>query len=145
MKDLNSQVQQAPFNIEGIHQLRDILRRVDELPKVNLKDASFVISLSSHDMYRKLLRFCSHGKMYQSKRLPVQTPTVWTVIGPMDLYHSYQYQCTKPVVTLLKTLGISIDFYIGNLLVMAPRKVDAPGLYYLALYYFYDFTVPTLL
>ena len=63
--------------------------------------------------------------MCQSKRLPVQTPTVWTVIGPMDLYVSDQYQCTKPAVTFLKTLGISISIYIGNLLVMAPRK-DLP-------------------
>ena len=110
LKALNSHVQQVPFKMEGIHLLKDILRPGDWMTKVDLKDAYFSIPVSSHD--RKFLRFRWQGKMYQFNCLPFglsSAPWIFT-------------KATKPVVTILRTLGMRIIIYIDDILVMAPSK-----------------------
>ena len=110
LKALNSHVQQVPFKMEGIHILKDILRPGDWMTKIDLKDAYFSIPVSSHD--RKFLRFRWQGKMYQFNCLPFglsSAPWIFT-------------KATKPVVTILRTLGMRIIIYIDDILVMAPSK-----------------------
>ena len=80
------------------------------MTKVDLKDAYFSIPVSSHD--RKFLRFRWQGKMYQFNCLPFglsSAPWIFT-------------KATKPVVTILRTLGMRIIIYIDDILVMAPSK-----------------------
>ena len=111
LKALNSHVQQVPFKMEGIHLLKDILRPGDWMTKVDLKDAYFSIPVSSHD--RKFLRFRWQGKMYQFNCLPFGLSSApWIFTKP----------ATKPVVTILRTLGMRIIIYIDDILVMAPSK-----------------------
>ena len=110
LKALNSHVQQVPFKMEGIHLLKDILRPGDWMTKVDLKDAYFSIPVRSHD--RKFLRFRWQGKMYQFNCLPFglsSAPWIFT-------------KATKPVVTILRTLGMRITIFINDSLVMAPSK-----------------------
>ena len=110
-KALNSHVQQVPFKMEGIHLLQDILLPAGGwMTKVDLKDAYFSIPVSSHE--RKFLRFRWQGKMYHFNCLPFglsSVPWIFTKV-------------TKPVVTILRTLGTRIIIYIDDILVMAPSK-----------------------
>ena len=85
-------------------------RGLDDKLTVDLKDAYFSIPASSHD--RKFLRFRWQGKMYQFNCLPFglsSAPWIFT-------------KATKPVVTILRTLGMRIIIYIDDILVMAPSK-----------------------
>ena len=80
------------------------------MTKVDLKDAYFAIPLNCED--RKLLRFQWQGKLYQFNCLPFglsSAPWIFT-------------KATKPVVTILRTLGMRIIIYIDDILVMAPSK-----------------------
>ena len=110
LKVLNSYVKQVSFKMEGIHLLKDLLCPGDWMMKVDLKDAYFAIPLNCQD--RKLLRFQWQGKLYQFNCLPFglsSAPWVFT-------------KATKPVVTILRTLGMRIIIYIDDILVMAPSK-----------------------
>ena len=110
LKVLNSYVKQVSFKMEGIHLLKDLLCPGDWMTKVDLKDASFAIPLNCQD--RKLLRFQWQGKLYQFNCLPFglsSAPWIFT-------------KATKPVVTILRTLGMRIIIYIDDILVMAPSK-----------------------
>ena len=114
LKALDSHVQQVPFKMEGIHLLKDILRPGGWMTKVNLKDAYFSITVSSHD--RKFLRFRWQGKMYQFNCLPFglsSAPWIFT-------------KATKPVVTILRTLGMRI--IIGFIDQEHPVRSDAKAL-----------------
>ena len=110
LKVLNSYVKQVSFKMEGIHLLKDLLCPGDWMTKVDLKDAYFAIPLNCQD--RKLLRFQWQGKLYQFNCLPFglsSAPWIFT-------------KATKPVVTILRTLGMRIIIYIDDILVMAPSK-----------------------
>ena len=110
LKVLNSYVKQVSFKMEGIHLLKDLLCPGDWMTKVDLKDAYFAIPLNCED--RKLLRFQWQGKLYQFNCLPFglsSAPWIFT-------------KATKPVVTILRTLGMRIIIYIDDILVMAPSK-----------------------
>ena len=96
--------------MEGIHLLKDILRPGDWMTKVDLKDAYFSIPVSSH--FRKFLRFRWQGKMYQFNCLLFglsSAPWIFT-------------KATKPVVTILRTLGMRIIVHIDDILVMAQSE-----------------------
>ena len=110
LKTLNSHIQQVPLKMEGIHLLKDILRPGDWMTKVDLKDAYFSIPVSSHD--QKFVKYRWQGKMYQFNCLPFglsSAPWIFT-------------KTTKPVVNVLRTLGMRIIIYIDDILVIAPSK-----------------------
>ena len=113
LKVLNSYVQQVPFKMEGIHLVKDLLRPGDWMTKVDLKDAYFAIPPHCQD--RKFLRFQWQGKLYQFNCLPFglsSAPWIFT-------------KATKPVVTILRSLGMRIIIYIDDILVMAPSREAA--------------------
>ena len=110
LKMLNSYVQQVSFKMEGIHLLKDLLCPGDWMTKVDLKDAYFAIPLKRQD--RKFLRFHWQEKLYQFNCLPFglsSAPWIFT-------------KATKPVVTILRSLGMRIIIYIDDILIMAPSK-----------------------
>lgn len=107
LKQLNSFVQPESFKMEGIHSLKDLLKAGDWMTKVDLKDAYFAIPVSRH--HRKYLQFMWDGKTYQFNCLPFglsSAPWVFT-------------KTTKPVITILRTLGLRIIIYIDDILIMA--------------------------
>ena len=79
LKALNSYVVTHHFKMEGIHMLKDVLKEGDWMTKVDLKDAYFMIPLSS--AHRHLLRFRWEGQVFQFEFLPfslASSPWVFT-------------------------------------------------------------------
>ena len=113
LKRLNSFVQTVHFKMEGIHLLKDTLKTGDWMTKVDLKDAYFMIPIASH--HRRLLRFQWQGETYQFNCLPFglsSAPWVFT-------------KTTKPIVTILRSMGLRMIIYIDDILIMADTPTMA--------------------
>ena len=94
LKKLNSFVQTQHFKIESITMLIDILRKGDYMPKVDLKDAYFMIPITKQ--HKHLMRFNWEKKTYQFNCLPFRlssAPWVFT-------------KTTWPFMTVLRSLGL---------------------------------------
>ena len=107
LKALNSFVESTSFKMEGIHMLKDLLRPGDWMTKIDLKDAYFAIPVACQ--HRKYLAFRWQGKTYQFNCLPFglsSAPWVFT-------------KTTKPVVTILRSLGLRMIIYIDDILILA--------------------------
>lgn len=69
------------FKLEGIHMLRNLLRKGDYLVKIDLKDAYFTAPLSRK--HQKYIRFLWEGTLYEFTCLPfvlAVAPRVFTKI-----------------------------------------------------------------
>ena len=111
LKGLNSFVQTVHFKMEGIHMVKDILKPGDWMTKVDLKDAYFTIPIAP--CQRELLQFQWQGTTYQFNCLPFglsSAPWVFT-------------KTTRPIVTILRSLGLRMIIYIDDILIMA----DSPS------------------
>ena len=109
--------------MEAIHTLKDLLKRNDWMTKVNLKDAYFMIPI--HRSNRSVLRFSNQNRLYQFLCLPFSlswAPWVFT-------------KTLRPVLTLLRELGVRLVAYINDILVLAETEEMArdhtSGLIYL--------------
>ena len=123
LKRLNEFIAPHHFKMEGLHTLKDLLKRNDWMTKVDLKDAYFTIPVHSRD--RPLLRFYALGSQYQFTCLPFglsSAPWVFT-------------KTLKPVTTLLRELGVRLVIYIDDILVVAESpelaREHTEGLVYL--------------
>ena len=113
LKRLNSFVQEVHFKMEGIHMLKDTLKPGDWMTKVDLKDAYFMVPIALNQ--RRLLRFKWQGTTYQFNCLPFglsSAPWVFT-------------KTTRPVVTILRTMGLRMIIYIDDILLMAETQSAA--------------------
>ena len=113
LKRLNEYIVPHHFKMEGIHTLRDLLRRNDWMTKVDLKDAYFMIPI--HTSHRRLLRLCVRDRHYQFTCLPFGlscAPWVFT-------------KTLKPVTTMLRELGVRLVIYIDDILIMAETREQA--------------------
>ena len=54
-KALNKFIQEKHFKIEGFHMVRDVVKQGDQLAKIDLKDAYFLIPV--HTDHQKFLQF----------------------------------------------------------------------------------------
>lgn len=113
LKQLNSFVETVHFKMESIQMVKDILKQGDWMTKVDLKDAYFMIPVSMNQ--RRLLRFQWQGTTYQFNCLPFglsSAPWVFT-------------KTTRPIVTILRTLGLRLIIYIDDILLMADSVLTA--------------------
>ena len=107
LKRLNKYVVPHHFKMEGIHTLKDLLRRSNWMTKVDLKDAYFMIPIHTSD--RPALRFSVRERHYQFTCLPFGlscAPWVFT-------------KTLKPVTTMLRELGVRLVIYIDDILIVA--------------------------
>ena len=96
--------------MEGIHTLKEILKPKDWLAKVDLKDAFLMIPIST--VHRRYLRFTFQEKTFQFNCLPFGlslAPWVFT-------------KTLKPVIALLRELGVRLIVYIGDILILAESR-----------------------
>ena len=123
LKKLNEYVYTEHFKMEGIHLLKDLLRKGDWMAKVDLKDAYFMIPIHGQD--RDFLKFMFKDKCYRFNCLPFGlacVPWVFTKV-------------LKPLAAQLRELGVRLIIYIDNILILAetPRLLrdHTMGLIYL--------------
>jgi hypothetical protein len=93
--------------MEGISSLQVLIRRDDYFVKIDLKDAYLTIPI--HEDNRKLFRISwGRGVLYQFRCLAFglsSAPWLFTKI-------------LKPVVTLLRKLGIRLTIYLDDILIL---------------------------
>ena len=110
LRPLNQFIPYEHFKMEGIHMLRDLLRKGDFMVKIDLKDAYFTVPVWKN--HQKFLRFVWKETMYEFACLPfglASAPRVFTKL-------------MKPVVGLLRQLGIRLIVYLDDMLIMAQSQ-----------------------
>ena len=108
LKKLNKFIAPHHFKMEGIHTLKG---KGDGMTKVDLKDAYFMIPIHQSD--RQYLRFSVQGCYYQFNCLPFGLSWVFT-------------KTLKPVISLLRELGVRLVVYIDDILSRRNWRVTTP-------------------
>ena len=110
LKALNNFVNKQHFKMEGIHTLKDLLRKGDWLAKIDLKDAFFSIPI--HLNHKKFLRFIFKENTYQFNCLPFglsSTPWVFT-------------KTLKPALAILRERDVHLIAYIDDILILEESR-----------------------
>ena len=113
LKNLNSFVDFQHFKMEGIHMLRDLLKKGDFMVKLDLKDAYFTVPVWIG--HQKYLRFLWKETLWEFACLPfglASAPRTFTKI-------------MKPVVATLRNLGIRLIIYLDDVLILADSEQTA--------------------
>lgn len=115
LKNLNHFVMYQHFKMEGLYMVKDLLQKGDYLIKIDLKDAYSVMSISP--IHRKYLRFqIGEGSIFEYTALPFglgEAPRLFT-------------KTLKPVIGLLRRLGIRMIVYLDDILLMAFHTFPSP-------------------
>ena len=110
---LNRFIPYEHFKMEGIHMLKDLLRKGDFMVKIDLKDAYFTVPVWQN--HQKFLRFVWKETMYKFACLPfglASAPRVFT-------------KRMTPLVGLLRQLGIRLIVYLDDIPIMGhSRDID---------------------
>ena len=107
--DLNKRHQRVPyqhFKMEDLHRLPNIVKKGDYMPKLDLKDAYFLVPLNPAS--RKLVRFLWSGKLYEFLCL---------CFG-LDPARRIFTKLLKIPVSVLRRLNILIIVYLGDMLLI---------------------------
>ena len=110
LRSLNQHVTPHHFKMEGIRVVKGLIQKGDWMVKLDLKDA--YLSVPIHPQHRKFLRFKWEDQLWQFSSLPFglsSAPYVFTKL-------------LKPVVTVLRKLGIRCVLYLDDMLIMAQSK-----------------------
>ena len=106
LRPLNPFIPYEHFKMEGIPMLKDLLRKGDFMVKIDLKDPYFTVRvLQNHQTF---LRLVWKETMYEFACLP---------FGLASAPRVYR-KLLKPVVGLLRQLGIRLIVYLDNMLIM---------------------------
>ena len=105
LKRLNSHIVYQHFKMEGLHLLKHIIQEKDFMIKIDLKDAYFCVPMSQQ--HQPFLRFIWGGTRYQFTCLPFG-------LAPTPLYFT---KLLKPVVALLRRLGLRMIVYLDDIIV----------------------------
>ncbi len=112
LKNLNLFVSYEHFKMEGIENLKYLIRNNDYLVKLDLKDAYFLVPVAKE--HQKFLRFFWKGILYQYVCLPFglsSAPRVFTKI-------------LKPLIARLRALGIRLIIYLDDILIMGSSREE---------------------
>ena len=105
LKRFNSHIVFQHFKMEGLHLLKHIIQEKDFMIKIDLKDAYFCVPMSQQ--HQPFLRFIWGGTRYQFTCLPL-------ALAPAPLYFT---KLLKPVVALLRRLGLRMIVYLDDIIV----------------------------
>ena len=106
LQALNTHISSPHFKMESIRVAKDLIQRDDWMVKLDLKDA--YLSVPLHHSCRNLFAFHWNRQVWRFKTLPFgvnSAPYIFTKL-------------TKPVVSLLRHLGIRLILYLDDLLIM---------------------------
>lgn len=110
LKILNGFIRYEHFKMEGIATAINLIQEGDWMGKIDLKDAYFGVSIAEKD--RKFLQFRWANKLFQFKALPfglASAPRAFTKL-------------LKPIVALLRRLGVRVVIYLDDMLFLNQRK-----------------------
>ena len=110
LKPLNSHMKNQHFKMEGIHKVKELLRRGDWMCSVDLKDAYLSVPIA--ESHRKFLRFIWEGTTYEFTCLPFglcSAPRIFTKL-------------LRPVMAHLRFRGLRLVIYLDDILLMAEDR-----------------------
>ena len=110
LRPLNVFLHYQHFKMEGLYMVQDLIERDYYLCKIDLKDAYLTIPVNQND--QKFLRFIWKGNLFQFQTLPfglASAPRIFTKL-------------LKPVVGLLRRLGMKLIIYLDDILILAKTK-----------------------
>ena len=99
------------FKMETIRTVKGLIKPGDWLLKLDLKDAYLTVPI--HQNHRKYLCFHWHGQTWQFQVLPFGLNSAPCTITKL----------TKPIVSILRRLGVRVIIYLDDMLLMA----ECPG------------------
>ena len=112
LRELNRYVVPHHFKMEGITAMKGLVQRDDWMVKLDMKDA--YLSVPIYPPHRRFLRFQWRGKIWEFKSLPFELRS-----AP----HAFT-KLLKPIVALLRKLGIRCILYLDDMLIMSQSRVD---------------------
>lgn len=113
LKALNTHIQSRHFKMESIRTARGLLQEGDYMVKLDLKDAYLSVPLHSH--HRRYVAFHWGRQTWRFKTLPFglsSAPYIFTKL-------------MKPVVAVLRRLGVRVILYLDDLLIMSASQEGA--------------------
>ena len=110
LKGLNRFVPYHHFKMEGLKDVKNLLRKGDWMCKMDLKDAYFSVPLNPRS--RKLVRFQWKGTLYEFLSLAFG-------LGPAPRVFT---KLMKVPISFLRKLGVCLVIYLDDLLIIASSK-----------------------
>ncbi|XP_078616244.1 uncharacterized protein LOC144884664 [Branchiostoma floridae x Branchiostoma japonicum] len=106
LKPLNQYVLAPHFKMEGLQDLKSLIRPGDWMASLDIQDAYFHIPI--HPSFRKLLRFQFQSRLWEFQVCPFGLnciPRAFTKI-------------TKPIIAVIRSQGIRIIIYLDDILIL---------------------------
>ena len=104
LRALNRFLGNESFKMEGLQIVRSLIQEGDFIIKLDLKDAYYALPI--HPFHRKNLRFVYQNRTHEFQYLP---------FGHSSALRAFT-KTLKPVVAVLRSLGIRIVIYIDDML-----------------------------
>jgi len=112
LKPLNVHIRYEHFKMESMTQLTSIVRSDDWMISIDLKDAYLCIPMHPH--HHRYLRFVWKGTLYQFTAMPFG-------LSPAPREFT---RLLKPIVGILRKLGIRVLIYLDDLIIMNQNPQD---------------------
>ena len=107
LRKLNAHLEYEHFKMEGLHTVRDLLRRRDYMTKVDMSDYFFHYVIAPKD--RRYFRFMFLGQKFQFTAMPFGLASAPRLATKM----------LQPVIRHLRQLGLRLVVYIDDVLVLS--------------------------